>query len=378
FHDSKESGWEMIDRILQNVEEANHQTEKSLAIQDELVEIARILPDTSAGRTLRYTLRELLEIQQRAAARLKDEDASDLRAENERKLASTLQQLNDLGIPLEHRLRSWIRKIRLNKILEASQSNSRVWRNLVVAMKRLSTKANLYPRVFDLENVSGLDTDTLASGGFANIRKGRYNEQDVCIKTIRTYKGQTEKTAKDNILVDSSSRAYIADFGLSAVDDPTILQWATQSAAASMGGTPRYQSPELFTETDAHNTKASDVYAWSCVCHEIYTGKIPFQELTLMQYMFQVVNKNIKPEKPEMERGLTDKMWEIMENCLDMDPAKRPKIKDVLLRLELLQPQDDRPAKTWTGGPELRRQKQVGTTLPLTLEQLDRISSNEL
>ncbi|KAG5651164.1 hypothetical protein H0H81_009656 [Sphagnurus paluster] len=112
FHDSKESGWEMIYRILQNVEEANHQTEKSLAIQDELVEIARILPDTSAGRSLRYTLRELLEIQQRAAAQLKDEDASDLRAENERKLASTEQQLNDLGIPLEHRLRSWILKVR--------------------------------------------------------------------------------------------------------------------------------------------------------------------------------------------------------------------------------------------------------------------------
>jgi serine/threonine protein kinase len=88
-----------------------------------------------------------------------------------------------------------------------------------------------------------------------------------------------------NVLVDGSGRAYLADFGLSAVEDAEILHWTSQSASASTGGTVRWQAPELFEpepESSAYNdstnrssgpfnTKATDVYAWSCAGYEVST-----------------------------------------------------------------------------------------------------------
>jgi serine/threonine protein kinase len=77
---------------------------------------------------------------------------------------------------------------------------------------------------------------------------------------------------KPNILVDDSGRARVADFGLSAVTDPMILQWTSLPFAASIGGSRRWQAPELFSvedEEEVPNSEASDVYAWACVCYEV-------------------------------------------------------------------------------------------------------------
>ncbi|KAG6878412.1 hypothetical protein C0993_007013 [Termitomyces sp. T159_Od127] len=75
-----------------------------------------------------------------------------------------------------------------------------------------------------------------------------------------------------NVLIDSSGRAALGDFGLSSVTDPQILKWTTQSTIASKGGTVRWQAPELLAEQDdskIQNTKESDVYAWASVCYEV-------------------------------------------------------------------------------------------------------------
>lgn len=77
---------------------------------------------------------------------------------------------------------------------------------------------------------------------------------------------------KANILVTDSGRACVADFGLSSVSDANILNWTSHSSAASKGGSIRWQAPELFdVENDevVHNSEASDIYAWSCVCYEV-------------------------------------------------------------------------------------------------------------
>ncbi|KAG6850018.1 hypothetical protein H0H93_002467 [Arthromyces matolae] len=76
-----------------------------------------------------------------------------------------------------------------------------------------------------------------------------------------------------NVLVDYSGRACLGDFGLASVDDPEIIRWTSQSTIASKGGTTRWQAPELLLSEDVidklYNTKASDVYAWACVCYEV-------------------------------------------------------------------------------------------------------------
>ena len=78
-----------------------------------------------------------------------------------------------------------------------------------------------------------------------------------------------------NVLVDPSGRACVADFGISAISDPQIVYWTSQSSANSKGGSVRWQAPELHNPEDdtkaAHNTKESDVYAWACLCYEVFS-----------------------------------------------------------------------------------------------------------
>lgn len=107
FGDSKESGWTIIEAILSNSDRKD--AVDAIAIQRELVEIDKILPETQAGRTLRYTLAELLESQRQTAAQLrKDQGNPELRdalEENERKIRTTLQQLRAMRVPFARQFR---------------------------------------------------------------------------------------------------------------------------------------------------------------------------------------------------------------------------------------------------------------------------------
>ncbi|KAG5652037.1 hypothetical protein H0H81_006528 [Sphagnurus paluster] len=285
----------------------------------------------------------------------------------------------------------------LQSILQYDALELRVWKKLTVAMKRLSKQAELYPRVFNLDGVKGTDSPVVASGGFGDIRQGTYNGQEVCLKTIRAYQNQKDKIAKENILVDSSSRAYIADFGLSGVDDPTILRWTSLSASASSGGSTRWQAPELFMAHNENamdesqpvtpppnNTKASDVYAWSCVCYEIFTGKVPFYNIantnTAAGQIIHAVMSGKKPLMRGMEKklwvewGLTHQIWALMDECWNKNPDLRPDIQTVLSRLEGRQFKDDRKLPVLRNGLEPQSEHLINT-LPLTLERLNEILS---
>ncbi|KAG5340070.1 hypothetical protein C0989_002869 [Termitomyces sp. Mn162] len=76
-------------------------------IQDELVEVDKLLSETEAGRTLRYTLKEALEEQKKMAARLRTEGGDDFRdqvIENDSKIRALLGQISALDIPLGRRV----------------------------------------------------------------------------------------------------------------------------------------------------------------------------------------------------------------------------------------------------------------------------------
>jgi len=60
-------------------------------------------------------------------------------------------------------------------------------RSLVVAMRRLSKDANLYPTGFELVSIDLDDEEPVAGGGYADIYKARFRGAAVCLKTIRLY-----------------------------------------------------------------------------------------------------------------------------------------------------------------------------------------------
>ncbi|KAG5651162.1 hypothetical protein H0H81_009654 [Sphagnurus paluster] len=93
----------------------------ALEIQTELVKVEKLLAETEAGRTLRYTLEELLENQKKMAQRLQTEDGGEdvhrQVKDTDEKIQNTLEQLRALKIP-------WTRKF-LGFFKLKRRSNSR-------------------------------------------------------------------------------------------------------------------------------------------------------------------------------------------------------------------------------------------------------------
>ncbi|KAJ7140920.1 kinase-like domain-containing protein [Mycena epipterygia] len=129
-----------------------------------------------------------------------------------------------------------------------------------------------------------------------------------------------------NVLVTRSGRAVLADFGLSSVTDSKILQLSTSTV--KIGGTVRWQAPELFRGN--RNSFASDVYAFSCVCYEIFTGSVPFYELTNdVAVMFHVMEH----QRPSRSPSILDDVWNLMMECWKTEPAERPSADQIVFRL---------------------------------------------
>ena len=66
-----------------------------------------------------------------------------------------------------------------------------------------------------------------------------------------------------------SRRACLADFGLACAKETQSLA-VSSGAPTRAGGTLRWQAPELLTDDDARNTLATDIFAYACVCYEVF------------------------------------------------------------------------------------------------------------
>ncbi|KAJ7636516.1 hypothetical protein FB45DRAFT_906753 [Roridomyces roridus] len=129
-----------------------------------------------------------------------------------------------------------------------------------------------------------------------------------------------------NVLVTRSGRAVLAEFGLSSVTDSKILLLSTSTVKT--GGTMRWQAPELLRGDP--NSFASDVYAFSCVCYEVFTGNLPFYELyNDAAVMFRIMND----ERPSRSPAILDSIWDLMLDCWKTKPEARPLIDKIVFRL---------------------------------------------
>ena len=84
-----------------------------LQIQREMVDRKKIIPETQAGKELRFTLQEVLDIQKKLLRldSLGDEDLQAQHQEAEEKVKLLVGQIQHLKIPLSRKLRSFLKKI---------------------------------------------------------------------------------------------------------------------------------------------------------------------------------------------------------------------------------------------------------------------------
>ncbi|KAK6996811.1 kinase-like domain-containing protein [Favolaschia claudopus] len=137
---------------------------------------------------------------------------------------------------------------------------------------------------------------------------------------------------QSNILVDDSGRACLTDFGL------TVLTDATVSQINHGAGSVRWMAPETLNPvTGFARTPASDIYAFGCVCLELYTGFPPFHILHDAQVMLQVIQKD-RPPRPPGDL-IPDPIWNIMQQCWAHDLTERPRILGIVLDLAMYERQ---------------------------------------
>jgi serine/threonine protein kinase len=174
----------------------------------------------------------------------------------------------------------------------------------------------------------------------------------------------------ENILLDKSSDAKVADFGLSVVKSTSASQSKKGEGAGSAGTLP-WMAPELFDRKP--NSSATDVYSLGIVLWEILTRKIPFAEVmpTVIVGMALSGKREELPEKcPEVFRLMITACW-------DANPKKRPTAEQVGNQFDVvLKSVESIPAKVSGDAKVLKPEKpaslppapQPGIKKPVTSE----------
>ncbi|KDQ19166.1 hypothetical protein BOTBODRAFT_485672 [Botryobasidium botryosum FD-172 SS1] len=133
-----------------------------------------------------------------------------------------------------------------------------------------------------------------------------------------------------NILVSSSGRPLLCDFGLSKILDRARSRTPTEIQGA---GSLRWSAPEfLIDQPDGRSkTKAGDVFAFGFVTIEVYTGRIPFYEYNDSSVLaFLLCGK--RPERPLDMDGV---VWKLTRKCWPTNPSSRPTMRTICQMLRL-------------------------------------------
>ncbi|KAJ6529772.1 kinase-like domain-containing protein [Mycena capillaripes] len=135
-----------------------------------------------------------------------------------------------------------------------------------------------------------------------------------------------------NILISDDNSACLSDFGLaSSVDDTdsTMLTSSSNHAGSVRWFAPELISPEAFGCARFIRTPASDVYAYGCVCLELYTGSPPFSDV---QPEVAAMLRVIQGERPQRPAGLSEDLWNLVSTAWAADRHTRPTIHDIRSR----------------------------------------------
>src|SRR5690606_24747610 len=130
-----------------------------------------------------------------------------------------------------------------------------------------------------------------------------------------------------NVLVDSSGRVVILDFGLVAtgvIDSHVSMDGAT-------AGTPAYMSPEQ--ARGAPLSAASDWYAVGLMIYEALTGRLPF--VGTPERIMAAKARHEASDPRETDQNLPDDLVELALSLLARDPRARSSGAEVLRRLDV-------------------------------------------
>jgi formylglycine-generating enzyme required for sulfatase activity/serine/threonine protein kinase len=125
-----------------------------------------------------------------------------------------------------------------------------------------------------------------------------------------------------NILFDSAGAAYLSDFGIARLTDPTDDNTARRLTAAGLApGTAAYMSPEqVLGETDMKGR--GDVYSLGVVLFEMLAGELPYKADSAFKQAMQHIAAPI-PSILTARPDLPETMQAVIELALAKEPDGR-------------------------------------------------------
>jgi len=126
----------------------------------------------------------------------------------------------------------------------------------------------------------------------------------------------------------------VVDFGIARLTDAATI-------TSGLIGTPSYVAPEQLA--GARPTSAVDIFAWAVTMIYAATGRLAFGADSVPAVMHRIMY-----EEPDVS-GLPPSLRDVAMECLDKDPDRRPKARDLLLRL--VDPSAPRPVAGFPAAP---------------------------
>ncbi|KAG2108153.1 kinase-like domain-containing protein [Suillus discolor] len=136
-----------------------------------------------------------------------------------------------------------------------------------------------------------------------------------------------------NVLVDSTGRLRLADFGLSMI----LAEAENATFNSCRPGNARWMPPEALRSGDEDEdeakdekpTKAWDVYSYGCIVFQIFSGNKPYAWITSVSHVTGAIYKGRAPFKDIESHAV----YQQFSPCLHKMSANRPTMDDVMRRL---------------------------------------------
>jgi serine/threonine protein kinase len=125
---------------------------------------------------------------------------------------------------------------------------------------------------------------------------------------------------------DAAHGVVLGDFGIAQIQE-RLPGGAIRSPRGddAVSGTPQNMAPELLERGNSH-TFRSDIWALGCVLYEMLCYRHPFESTDVSRLVVKVIQGNFAP----LPRRYSREMCELVVRLLDVNPASRPLIDDVL------------------------------------------------
>jgi len=121
----------------------------------------------------------------------------------------------------------------------------------------------------------------------------------------------------------------VLDFGLVRFRPELAGDQVRLTTEGRVGGTPAYTAPEIVLGEQSYDHRV-DIYAVGCVGYWLLTGRLVFETDSMMKMIIDHARTQPPPPHSRTQRPIPPALEQVIMDCLEKDPARRPPSAAVL------------------------------------------------